>query len=104
MLTIKKISEIRFFEKHTYAQRPIMTLTFDAALDYPEFVFVKLLRSPGIDSQPICRTEPVFVNVYGAQELILMDRFRKPMHTGGPVRQLGLSYRPAMRGIDSWAP
>jgi hypothetical protein len=33
-----------------------MTLTIDAALDYPELVFVNLLRSPGTDSQPICRT------------------------------------------------
>jgi hypothetical protein len=48
--------------------------------------------------------EPVFVNVYGAQELIPMDRFRQPMYTGGPVRQIGLSYRLAMLGIDSWAP
>jgi hypothetical protein len=34
--------------------------------------------------------EPVFVNVYGAQELIPMDRFRQPMEPGGPVRQIGL--------------
>jgi hypothetical protein len=60
-----------------------MTLTFDAALDYPELVFVNLLRSPGIDSQPICRTEPVFVNVYRAQELIPMDRFSKPCTLAG---------------------
>ncbi len=45
--------------------------------------------------------EPVFVNVYGAQELIPMDRFRQPMYTGGPVRQIGLSYRLAVLGIDS---
>ncbi len=42
--------------------------------------------------------EPVFVNVYGAQELIPMDRFRQPMYIGGPVRQIGLSYRLAIAG------
>ncbi len=48
--------------------------------------------------------EPVFVNVYGAQEPIPRNRFRQPMQPGGPVRQIGLSYRPARLGIDSWAP
>jgi hypothetical protein len=41
----------------------------------------KLLRS----------REPVFVNVDGALELIKRNRFRQP---GGPVQQIGLSYRP----------
>jgi hypothetical protein len=44
--------------------------------------------------------EFVFVNVSGAQESIPMDRFQ----VGGPVRQIGLSYRHAMLGIDAWAP
>jgi hypothetical protein len=26
------------------------------------------------------------------------------LQCGGPVRQIGLSYRPARLGIDSWAP
>jgi hypothetical protein len=32
-----------------------------------------------INEQSFLRTEPVFVNVYGAQESIPMDRFRQPM-------------------------
>jgi hypothetical protein len=79
-----------------------------------EFVIVNLLRSPGIDSPPggidssesisgllnrLKIPEPVFVNVYGAQESI------PPAYVaGGPLRQIGLSYRPARLGIDSWAP
>jgi hypothetical protein len=43
--------------------------------------------------------EPVFVNVYGAQESILRNRFRSP-----PVRKIELSYRPARLEIDSWPP
>ncbi len=39
-------------------------------------------------------TEPVFVNGYGDQESILINRFRQPMQPAGPVRQLGLSYGP----------
>ncbi len=49
-------------------------------------------------------TEPVFIYVYGDQESILINRFRQPMQPAGPVRQLGLSYRPDRLGIDSWAP
>jgi hypothetical protein len=42
--------------------------------------------------------EPVFLNVYGAQESIPRNRFCQP------ELQIGLSYRPARLGIDSWAP
>jgi hypothetical protein len=31
------------------------------------------------------------------------NRFHQPMYPGEPVRQAGLSYRPARLGIDSWA-
>ncbi len=41
-------------------------------------------------NQPVRRnstnTEPVFLNVYGAQELIPRNEFRQPMWPGGPVR------------------
>jgi hypothetical protein len=30
-------------------------------------------------------TEPVFLNVYGAQESIPRNEFRQPMEPGGPV-------------------
>jgi hypothetical protein len=50
------------------------------------------------------KTEPMFVNVYGTQKSIPINRFRQPMSFGGPVRQIGLPYRPAWLGIDSWAP
>ncbi len=33
----------------------------------------------------------------------LLNRFTNT-GSGGPVRQIGLSYRPARLGIDSWAP
>jgi hypothetical protein len=39
-----------------------------------------------------------------AQESISRNRFRQPMQPGRPVRQIGLSYRPARLGMDSWAP
>jgi hypothetical protein len=38
--------------------------------------------------------EPVFVNVYGAQESTPRNRFRQPMYPGRQVRHIGLSYRP----------
>ncbi len=38
-------------------------------------------------------------NVYGAQESIPKNRFRQPTRPDG-----GLSYRPALLGIDSWIP
>ncbi len=41
--------------------------------------------------------EPEFVIVEGAQESISRNGFRQPMYPGGPVRQIGLSYRPAMQ-------
>jgi hypothetical protein len=31
------------------------------------------------------RTEPVFLNVYGAKESIPRNEFRQPMYPGGPV-------------------
>ncbi len=45
---------------------------------------------------------PVFVNVCGVQESIPRNRFRQPMQPGGPIRQIGLSCRPARLVIDSW--
>ncbi len=35
------------------------------------------------------KSEPVFVNVYGAQESIPINRFRQLMKPSGPVRQIG---------------
>jgi hypothetical protein len=38
---------------------------------------------------PLCTlfcTEPVFLNVYGAQKSIPRNEFRQPMKPGGPVR------------------
>jgi hypothetical protein len=52
----------------------------------------------------LCKAEPVFVNVYEAQESIPRNRSRQSMKPGGPVRPIGLSYLSAMLGIDSWAP
>jgi hypothetical protein len=43
---------------------------------------------------------PEFVNFYRVPR----NRFRQPMLPGGPVLQIGLSYRPTRLGIDSWAP
>jgi hypothetical protein len=48
--------------------------------------------------------EPVFVNVFGGQDPIPRNRFHQLMKPGGPVRLIGLSYRPARLGTDSWAP
>jgi hypothetical protein len=50
------------------------------------------------------RNEPIFFNVFGAQESIPINRFSQPMKLGGPVRQTGLSYWPVRLGIDSWNP
>ncbi len=53
---------------------------------------------------PLCvlsQSEPVCVNVYGAQESIPRNRFRQPMQPDGPVRKIELSYRPARLEIDS---
>jgi hypothetical protein len=47
--------------------------------------------------------EPVFVNFSGAWNRFERNQFRKPMKPGGPVQQIGLSYRPKL-GIDSWDP
>ncbi len=47
--------------------------------------------------------EPVFVIVYGAQELIPRNRLRQPMWLG-PVRKIVLSYWLARLGINYWAP
>ncbi len=49
----------------------------------------------------IPHSEPVFVNVSGAQESIAKNRFHQP---DGPVRQIGLSYRAARMGIDFRTP
>jgi hypothetical protein len=35
-------------------------------------------------------SDPVFVDVYGAQELIPSNRFHQSMSLGVPVRQIGL--------------
>jgi hypothetical protein len=50
------------------------------------------------------RNEPIFVNVFEAQESIPINRFSQPMKLGGPVREIGLSYWPVRLGIDSWNP
>ncbi len=44
-------------------------------------------------------SEPVFLNVYGAQESIPRNRFRQPMQPGGPVRQIG--FRTGSPGRES---
>ncbi len=46
-------------------------------------------------SPRVSMTEPVFVNVYGAQESNPMNRFRHPMKPGGPVRQIGCRTGPS---------
>jgi hypothetical protein len=83
--------------------------TYDAEFSQMD----QLWNSPvtGINDDPWARhysedhtAEAVFVNVYGAQESIPRNRFRQPMQPCGPVRQIGLSYRPTRLGIDSWAP
>ncbi len=38
--------------------------------------------------------EPEYVNVKGAEESILRNRFRQPIEPGGPVRQPYLTNRP----------
>jgi hypothetical protein len=38
-----------------------------------------------LNSKQARRTEPVFLNVYGAQESIPRNEFRQPMEPGGPV-------------------
>ncbi len=48
--------------------------------------------------------EPEFVIVSGAQESIQRNQSSLCGLHGGPVCQIGLSYRPARLGIDSWAP
>ncbi len=48
-----------------------------------------------IDSADHQTVESAFVNVYGAQESIPRNRFRQPIYPVEPVRQIGLSYRPA---------
>jgi hypothetical protein len=40
-------------------------------------------------------SELVFVNIYGVQESIPINRFRQPTSPCGPVQQIGFSYRPA---------
>ncbi len=65
----------------------------------PEPVFVNLLRSPGIDSKSggidfwtpytvtkgyLWITEPVVVNVYGAQESTPRNRYCQPGSLAGP--------------------
>jgi hypothetical protein len=49
-------------------------------------------------------SQPLSQLFYGAQESIPRNRLLQPMLPGGPARQIGLSYRPARLGIDSWAP
>jgi hypothetical protein len=34
-------------------------------------------------------TEPVFVNVYGAQESITRNRYRQHRQPGGPIQRIG---------------
>ncbi len=65
----------------------------------------------------ILDSEPEFVNFLGSQEprarfckrlrrtgIDSEDPIPPAMQHGGPVRQIGLSYRPVRLGIDSWAP
>ncbi len=68
---------------------------------------LKLISISPLDRQYMFSPEPEFVNVQGDQESI------PPAYRGGPVRQIGLSYRPIrlyiglrnrFLGIDSWAP
>ncbi len=45
------------------------------------------MSQPGIEPRHSkSYPEPVFLNVYGAQESIPMNEFRQPMKPGGPVR------------------
>ncbi len=47
-------------------------------------------------------SEPKFVNVSGSPGINSKESI--PPVYGGPVRQIGFSYRSARLGIDSWAP
>jgi hypothetical protein len=52
-------------------------------------VFDQFLKKP-LGRTLAQRSEPVFVNVYRAQESIPRNRFRQPMQPDGPVRKIGL--------------
>ncbi len=60
---------------------------------------VNQLVEVGYRLQVIEPLEPVFVNDYGAQELIPRNRFRQLMFSGGPFRQIG--YRTGPPGWES---
>ncbi len=50
-------------------------------------------------------TEPVFVNVYGAQKSIPRNRFRQPtLCSLAGLYDKRVSYRPARLRIDTWSP
>ncbi len=48
--------------------------------------------------------EPVFVNIYGAQESIPGINVTPAYVAWRADMTIGLSYQPARLGIDSWAP
>ncbi len=52
---------------------------------------------------PLSRKEPEFVNVKEPRNRCQGNRFPQPMKPGGPVRQIGLSYRPPNLEIDCWS-
>jgi hypothetical protein len=56
---------------------------------------IHLLLAEGVESTlgegegtegSVISAEPVFLNVYGAQESIPRNEFRQPMYPGGPVQ------------------
>ncbi len=69
-----------------------------------QVLLIDSCRSSLMTLNILYQSEPVFVNVYGAQESIPRNRFRQPLQPDGPVRKIGLSYRPARLEIDSWSP
>ncbi len=108
---IRQQTNLCLLYEYLFAVYFCQTNSLDSGMELlsSEFVIVNLLRSPGIDSPPsesisgllnrLKIPEPVFVNVYGAQESI------PPAYVAGePLRQIWLSYRSARLGIDSWAP
>jgi hypothetical protein len=78
--------------------------------EYIYMYFIQHCFTSAAHQLPLCRrmlgssSEPVVVNVSGAQELILRNRFRQPVKpAAGRYDKSGCRTVPRL-GIDSWAP
>ncbi len=80
------------FDKLHYVMLCYATITLCYATFCSSIKFT--IATPRPFKMKATQAEPVFVNVYGAQESIPRNRFRQPLKPAGPVRQIGLSYRP----------